>query len=195
MAHEGPGREERAVQRESATEVHDGLFVLRLQRVVVADDAAGFGPEFVGLGGELGEEGELWPVLEHVQYVAVGVEVIEPVGVRGEEAAEDGFGFVKIFGVGVEEGTLGVEEGRGREDVEDLGERRVHVVGALGQLLRRVDLEDEAHDVFGQSRTERLELCPVSASPTRVDKKRETLTSSIVFSRLANSCHAPQLKG
>ena len=109
--------------------------MLRPKRVVVADDATGFGTELVGLGSELGKEGEFGSILQHVQDVAVVVEAIEAVGVRGEEGAEDGFGLVKVLGVVVEEGALGLEEGRGWKDGEDLAERRVHIVGALGELL------------------------------------------------------------
>ena len=57
VAHERPGGEEGAVEGQRASEVHDGFFVLGFERVVVADDAAGFGAEFVGAGGELREEG------------------------------------------------------------------------------------------------------------------------------------------
>ena len=44
MAHKRPRGEEMAVEFERAPEVGDSLLVLRLERVVVADHAAGLGP-------------------------------------------------------------------------------------------------------------------------------------------------------
>ena len=58
VAHQSPGGEEVAIKGEGAAKVVDRFFVLGFQRVVVAYDTTGFGAEFVGGGGELGEEGE-----------------------------------------------------------------------------------------------------------------------------------------
>lgn len=109
VAHEGPGGEEGAVQREGAPEVHDGFFVLGFEGVVVADDAAGFRAEFVGGCGELGEEGEFGAGAHDVQDVGVVVEGVEAVGGGLDDGGEDGFGFFEVFGVVVEEGALGEE--------------------------------------------------------------------------------------
>ena len=62
MAHKSPGGEEIAVQGQRTPEIHDCFFVLGFERVVVADDAACFGTELVGGGGQLGEKGELWTI-------------------------------------------------------------------------------------------------------------------------------------
>ncbi len=109
VAHEGPGGEEGAVQGQGAPEVHDGFFVLGFEGVVVADDAAGFGAEFVGGCGELGEEGEFGPGGHDVQHVGVVVQGVEAVRGGVDEGGEDGFGFFEIFGVVVEECALGEE--------------------------------------------------------------------------------------
>ena len=55
--------------------------MLGFERVVVADDATGFGAEFVGRGGELGKEGEFWAGGHDVKDVGVVVERVDAVGV------------------------------------------------------------------------------------------------------------------
>jgi len=97
VAHERPGGEEGAVEGEGAAEVHDGFFVLRFEAVVVADHAACFGAEFVGCGGELGEEGEFGAGGHDVEDVGVVVEGVDAVRVVVHEGGEDGFGFVEVW--------------------------------------------------------------------------------------------------
>ena len=80
-----------AIEGEGAAEIHDGFFVLRFEAVVVSDDAASFGAEFVGLGGELGEEGEFGPGRHDVEDVGVVVEGVEAVRRRVDDGGEDAF--------------------------------------------------------------------------------------------------------
>lgn len=94
--------------------------MLGFHAVVVADYAAGFGPELVGCGGELGEKGEFGTVEHDVEDVGVVVEGVEAVGVGVDDGGEDGFGFVVVFGMVVEEGALGFEEVGGWEDFGEL---------------------------------------------------------------------------
>lgn len=55
--------------------------MLAFERVVVSNYAAGFGPEFVGCGGELGEEGQFGAVGHYVEDVGVVVEAVDAVWV------------------------------------------------------------------------------------------------------------------
>lgn len=120
VAHEGPGGEAGAVQGQGAAEVVYGFFVLGEQRVVVADDDAGFGAEFVGGGAEMGEEGEFGAQSHDVEDVGVVVEGVEAMGVEGEEAREVRFGRYEVFSVVGEESEAGQEKGRGWEDAQEL---------------------------------------------------------------------------
>ena len=97
VAHECPGGEEVTVEREGASEVLDRFLVLGFERVVVADDAAGFGAELVGRGSELGNEGELGASGHDVEDVGVVVEGVDAVGIRVEDVREDGFRFVEVY--------------------------------------------------------------------------------------------------
>ena len=96
VAHERPGGEEVAVEGEGAPEVLDRFLVLGFERVVVADDAAGFGAEFVGCGGELGDEGEFGAGGHDIEDVGVVVEGVDAVRVGVEDVGEDGFRFVEV---------------------------------------------------------------------------------------------------
>ena len=99
VAHESPGGEKVAVERESAAEVVDCFFVLGFQRVVVADDAAGFGAEFVGCSGELGKEGEFGTGGHDVENIGVVVERIDAVRISVNNGGEDGFRLVEVYEV------------------------------------------------------------------------------------------------
>ena len=81
VTHEGPGRKIVPIEGECAPEIHYGFFVLGFQRVVISDYAACFGPEFVGSGGDLGEEGEFGAGGHYVEDVGVGVEGVDAVGI------------------------------------------------------------------------------------------------------------------
>ena len=64
--------------------------------MIVANYAAGFGAEFIGSGGGLGEKGKAWARGHDIKNVGIGVERVEAVGVDLEEGPEDARGFVKI---------------------------------------------------------------------------------------------------
>ena len=55
--------------------------MLAFEGIVVSDYAAGFGPEFVGCGGELGEEGQFGAVGHYVEDIGVVVERVDAVRV------------------------------------------------------------------------------------------------------------------
>lgn len=162
VAHERPGGQKGPVEGQCAPEVHDRFFVLGFQAVVVADDAACFRAELVRRGGELREEGEPRPVRHDVQHVGVVVQGVEAVRVPLDEEGEDGRGFVVRFGVIVQQGALGEEECRGREDAEEFGEGGVDFGAGEVERLRSVDVEEKGEDVVGEKRIGCAELWEIS---------------------------------
>lgn len=132
--------------------------MLAFEAVVVADDAAGFGAEFVGAGCELGDEAEFRAALHDVEDVGVVVEGVEAVRVGFDEGVEDSFGFFEIAGVVVEESAGGVEEGRGGEDAEEIGKLGVDGLRGLVEFLVGVEEEEVGHYVVREMGEDGIEL-------------------------------------
>mmetsp|Transcript_55543 Transcript_55543/g.89966 ORF Transcript_55543/g.89966 Transcript_55543/m.89966 type:complete len:351 (-) Transcript_55543:270-1322(-) len=88
VAHEGPCREVRVIQLQRPLEVQHRFFVLRLERVIVANNAAGFGAILFILKGIMSHERELRLLLFDVENVGVCVHVVESVRIMLQNTFE-----------------------------------------------------------------------------------------------------------